>query len=107
MFFDCDEFFFRRVLSYRFRLGFIEKTQLALDVIRTFFTGTSEKFLCEIVDLLLKSLLTLKMFLFAFVGCIDQTVKIADRLIQFLYGIFQLYELLIPGIFCHCLPPEI
>ena len=56
MFFDRDEFFFRRVLSYRFRLGFIEKTQLALDVIRTFFTGAAEKLFCKVVDLLLKGL---------------------------------------------------
>ena len=99
MFFDSDEFLFSRVRCYCFRLGFIEKTQLSLDIIRAFFAGLAKELLCKIVYLLLQ-------YLLALIGSIDHSIEVFDRFIEFFYGIFELYDLLIPRILCHLMPPK-
>ncbi len=94
MLFDGDEFLLIRITRLLFDLSFIKKAELSFDIIRTFFAGFTKEFLGQIVDLFPENLL-------AFLGIIDHGIQVSDRDVQFLYCVLKLYELLIPGIFCH------
>ena len=105
MFFNSDEFIFKRIRSilFSFRLSLIEKIHLAFDIIAAFFAGFAKEFFGKIIDLFLKFFFTLDMLFFALVSGFDQSIKVLDRDIQFLNGILQLYELLVSGIPCHAI----